>query len=57
MRDLLCGVDVKGRAVLGGEGGEIGFVAVERAVAVGERTGGGGWDASVFLVKLRYSES
>ncbi len=37
---LLGGVDVEGRAVLSGEGGEVGSVAVEDAVAVGERGGG-----------------
>ena len=39
VRDLLGGVDVKRRAVFGGQGGKIDFVAVERAVAVSERTG------------------
>ncbi len=37
--DLFGGVDVERGAVLGGEGGEVGSVAVEGAVAVGEGAG------------------
>ncbi len=39
VRDLPGGVDVERRAVLVGEGGEAGFVAVQGAVAVGEGAG------------------
>ena len=39
VRDLFGGVDVERGAVFGGEGGEIGSVAVEGPVAVGEGAG------------------
>ena len=39
VRDLLRRIDVKRRSVLGGEGCEIDFVAVEGAGAIDERTG------------------
>ena len=39
MADLLGRVDVERSAVLGGEGVEVGSVAVQGAVAVGEGTG------------------
>jgi hypothetical protein len=39
--DLRGGVDVEGGAVLGGESGEVGCVAVQGAAAVGEGTGCG----------------
>ena len=35
--DLICGVDVERGAVFFGEGGEAGSIAVQGAVAVGER--------------------
>jgi hypothetical protein len=39
LEDVLRGVDVERSAVLGGEGGEVGSVAVESSVAVGKRAG------------------
>ncbi len=50
--DLIGGVDVERRTVFFGEGGEAGPVAMERAVAVDERTGIRDGGSDLFLANL-----